>query len=481
VGWAVPWLFFLAFPIADLVGTPRPVLARAVATGALATFAISYLTVFSRAFTRGCPRPRPHLLIVVVLGVALPVWLGTSWTGLLIYVSAAVASSLPERWVWPAVLGAAAISAGVIAWHGQFPDLFILPLMCLLTAMAQERLRFARGLHDLLGHSLSLIALKSELAGRLAELDPARARTEMADVEAAARRALAEVRDAVSGYRQVSLAQAQAEARSALFAAGITLRTPAPAEPLPGAVDAVLGWVVREATTNVLRHSGARSVTVELARVAGDVTLTVTDDGHGTAGEAGAGLSGLAERVEGLGGRLTTGVAGSSGFRLTVVLPAAREHRPDVALLDIEMPGGDGIEAARALAAEVPGCRAVILTTFGRPGFLRRAMEVGAAGFLVKDAPVAVLARGMCAVMAGERVIDRDLAAAALAIGATPLSSREADVLRAAADGATVAGIAGRLFLSEGTVRNYLSSAIGKTGARTRVEAARVAEEKGWL
>lgn len=163
------------------------------------------------------------------------------------------------------------------------------------------------------------------------------------------------------------------------------------------------------------------------------------------------------------------------------VVEAALEHRPDVALLDIEMPGADGIEAARALAAAVPDCRAVILTTFGRPGFLRRAMEVGAAGFLVKDAPVAELAQGIRAVMAGERVIDRDLAAAALALGATPLSAREADVLRAGADGATVADIAGRLFLSEGTVRNYLSSAIGKTGARTRVEAARVAAEKGWL
>ncbi|MGY1593149.1 DNA-binding response regulator [Geodermatophilus sp. SYSU D00708] len=163
------------------------------------------------------------------------------------------------------------------------------------------------------------------------------------------------------------------------------------------------------------------------------------------------------------------------------VVAAAREHRPDVALLDIEMPGGDGIEAARELAEVVPACRAVVLTTFGRPGFLRRAMEVGAAGFLVKDAPVADLARAIRAVVAGERVIDRDLAAAALALGATPLSAREADVLREAADGATVADIARRLFLSEGTVRNYLSSAIGKTGARTRVEAARVAEEKGWL
>jgi two-component system response regulator DesR len=163
------------------------------------------------------------------------------------------------------------------------------------------------------------------------------------------------------------------------------------------------------------------------------------------------------------------------------VLAAAREHAPDVALLDIEMPGRDGIEAARELAAELPAVRAVVLTTFGRPGFLRRAMEVGAAGFLVKDAPVAELAKAIRAVVAGERVIDRELAAAALALGATPLSAREADVLREAADGATVADIARRLFLSEGTVRNYLSSAIGKTGARTRVEAARVAADKGWL
>jgi len=163
------------------------------------------------------------------------------------------------------------------------------------------------------------------------------------------------------------------------------------------------------------------------------------------------------------------------------VVEAARAHSPDVALLDIEMPGMDGLEAARALSTALPDVRAVVLTTFGRPGFLRRAMEVGASGFLVKDAPVAELAKSIRAVMAGERVIDRDLAAAALAIGATPLSAREADVLREAADGATVAEIARRLFLSEGTVRNYLSSAIGKTGARTRVEAARVAEEKGWL
>jgi two-component system response regulator DesR len=163
------------------------------------------------------------------------------------------------------------------------------------------------------------------------------------------------------------------------------------------------------------------------------------------------------------------------------VLDAAFASRPDVALLDVEMPGCDGISAAQQLTDQLPGTRVVILTTFGRPGFLRRAMEAGAAGFLVKDAPVSELARAIRAVVAGERVIDRDLAAAALALGATPLSQREADVLRAAAGGATVADVAARLHLSEGTVRNYLSSAIGKTGARTRVEAARAAEGQGWL
>jgi two-component system sensor histidine kinase DesK len=348
LGWALPWLLFQAFPIADLILTPRPMWQRVVAGVGLVVFTGAYLVVFSRMFGRRGPA-RGALVIVVVLAVALAVWLGTSWAGLLIYVSAAVSVSLPRRWIWPAVLAATAVCTAVVAADGLLDDVFILPVMCLLTsfalqgtrhlvsvntelmeardelarnAVAQERLRFARDLHDLLGHSLSLIALKSELAGRLAELDPARARAEMADVEAAARRALAEVRDAVSGYRQVSLAQALAEARSALSAAGITLRAPAPGEPLPGAVDAVLGWVIREATTNVLRHSGARSVTVDLDQVDGDVTLTVTDDGSGTAtGASGAGLAGLAERVEALGGRLVAGPAGSSGFRLAATLP----------------------------------------------------------------------------------------------------------------------------------------------------------------
>jgi two-component system, NarL family, sensor histidine kinase DesK len=355
LGWAMPWLLFQLFPVADLIATPRPTGLRIAAAVALVAFTGAYLVVFVRAFARGCAPAYRQLAVVAVLGVGLAVTMGSAWAGLMIYLSAAVAVTLPQRWVWPAVLGATAVSAGVIAAEDLLRDAFILPVMCVLTAfalrgtrflvsvnaelteareelarnaVAEERMRFARDLHDLLGHSLSLIALKSELAGRLAERDPLRARQEMADVEAAARRALAEVRDAVSGYRQVSLAQALAEARSALSAAGIALAAPAPVQ-LPGPVDAVLGWVVREATTNVLRHSGARTVTVDLVATDDDVRLSVTDDGRGSVAPAGAGLSGLAERVAAVGGRIDSGPAGSRGFRLAATVPVRLPARAE--------------------------------------------------------------------------------------------------------------------------------------------------------
>jgi two-component system response regulator DesR len=163
------------------------------------------------------------------------------------------------------------------------------------------------------------------------------------------------------------------------------------------------------------------------------------------------------------------------------VVAAALASAPDVALVDIEMPGLDGHAAAAALTQRLPACRVIMLTAFGRPGYLRRAMESGALGFVVKDAPAEQLADAVRRVARGERVVDPALAAATLAGGASPLTGRERDVLVAARDGATVADIAGRLFLSEGTVRNYLSAAIAKTATRNRVEAVRVAEERGWL
>jgi two-component system, NarL family, response regulator DesR len=163
------------------------------------------------------------------------------------------------------------------------------------------------------------------------------------------------------------------------------------------------------------------------------------------------------------------------------VVAAVREHAVDVALLDVEMPGLDGVAAARELRRAAPGCRVLMVTTFGRAGYLRQAMAAGARGFIVKDTPARQLADAVRRVHAGLRVVDPALAAQSLAHGDSPLTERETDVLRSARDGGTVADIARDLRLSEGTVRNHLSSAIGKTGARTRAEAVRLALDNGWL
>ncbi|PNY81126.1 response regulator transcription factor [Deinococcus koreensis] len=161
-------------------------------------------------------------------------------------------------------------------------------------------------------------------------------------------------------------------------------------------------------------------------------------------------------------------------------LALARELRPDVLVTDIEMPRLSGLDVAAALARELPHTRVVIVTTFGRSGYLRRALDVGARGYLLKDAPASELADAIRRVHAGGRAIDPTLAAEAWG-DADPLTERERQVLRAAEGGASTAAIASRLNLSEGTVRNYLSEAIGKLGAENRVEAARTAREKGWL
>lgn len=163
------------------------------------------------------------------------------------------------------------------------------------------------------------------------------------------------------------------------------------------------------------------------------------------------------------------------------VVNAALAAQPEVALLDIEMPGCDGLSAAAALHSRLPLCRILILTTFGRPGYLKKAMESGVVGFLLKDAPSSQLAAAIRRAVAGERVIDPALAMATLSQGNNPLTERERAVLAAATTGAGISEIANSLVLSEGTVRNYLSEAIQKLGARNRIEAAHIAEQKGWL
>ena len=163
------------------------------------------------------------------------------------------------------------------------------------------------------------------------------------------------------------------------------------------------------------------------------------------------------------------------------VVAEALRVRPDVAVLDIEMPGLDGLSAAAALRSAVPACRVLIVTTFGRPGYLRQAMEAGATGFVLKDSPATELASAIRRVAAGRRVVDPGLALDALAEGSNPLTQREREILAATTEQATVADIAAAVSLTEGTVRNHLSSAIQKVGARNRAEAARIARDKGWL
>jgi two-component system response regulator DesR len=163
------------------------------------------------------------------------------------------------------------------------------------------------------------------------------------------------------------------------------------------------------------------------------------------------------------------------------VVAAAVREKADVVLMDVEMPGLDGIAATAALRKALPSCRVLVVTTFGRPGYLRRAVEAGASGFVVKDTPARQLAEAVRRVHAGLRVLDPALAEESLVSGASPLTARETEVLRAARDHGTVADVAAALHLSEGTVRNHLSAAIGKTGARNRTEAVRTAEQQGWL
>ena len=376
-----------------------------------------------------------------------------------------------------------------------------------------------------------MIALKAELAGRLMRERPSEAAGHVSEIEQVARGALTEVREAVSGYRQPTLDGEIAGAKMALSAAGIEAQIERPAVTFDPAIEAVLAWTVREGATNVIRHSGAGHCSVKVTAGLGEAGVEVMDDGPGCEdaianGHDGHGLEGLRERVARLHGQIEAGAGAAGGYRLAVRVPvpalvirvllaedqgmvrgalasllglepdievvaqvargdevvgAARSVDPDVALLDIEMPGATGLEALAELRGALPGCRILILTTFARPGYLRRAMETGASGFLLKDAPAPELASAIRRAVAGERVVDPGLAAAALSEGDSPLTAREHEVLVASKNYATVADIAGALYLSPGTVRNHLSSVMQKLDARNRAEALKLAEEKGWL
>jgi len=348
---------FLIYPVrAVLIADPTP--ARVfLALGGAALFAGVFLWLMwmqeplwsASAEPSEVRKRRATIAFLAVLAIGLNLSLGTEWRVLFFHVNVAAGIMLLTRDAYVAITGLAATTLALgffsgMAWLalpttaiGLWATAFVRQVAVVAElrsareelarlAVSEERLRFARDLHDLLGHSLSLITLKSELAGRLLPAAPEKAATEVHDIEGVARQALREVREAVAGYRRPSLDEELAGASEMLEAAGIACQIENEVGVLPNAVDAVLAWAVREGTTNVIRHSRAKHCQIVLAHDDGEIYAEITNDGQGdqeeTGEDSGSGLSGLTERVATLAGRVETGSLPDGGFRLRVVLPA---------------------------------------------------------------------------------------------------------------------------------------------------------------
>jgi DNA-binding NarL/FixJ family response regulator len=558
-GWIRAWRLaaavFIAYPLARIVLDPTEPVTAALALAATGLFAFIAFRLGRRS--PDDPRradPRMTAVVLAIIGLAAATCLRSpepGWVVLFYYGSSAASFIAPDRRAMSLIViaGLAAglsllpiedvVSAIVQGVAVSVIGVTIFSLTALRrtnarlraarqelahVAVASERDRIARDLHDTLGHSLSLIAIKSELARRLLPDDPERARVEIADVERVARESLASVRVAVRGGLHPTLAGELAAAREVLDA-GRCRRSPGVGRPRgrhesraaqrrqPRRDHDVARWRrvrPRGARRRRRRRFGARSF--EWVRT-GRPSTACRHGRRSPRGRRGGGprLSavrrgarravaprriGLARMIRVLLAEDQAMVRGAMAALLSMeadieviaqvasgeaAVQEALAMRPDVAVLDIEMPGLDGLAAAAALRTSVPHCRVLIVTTFGRPGYLRQAMEAGALGFVLKDAPADELASAIRSVAVGRRVVDPDLALEALSEGANPLSDREREVLAAATEQATVAEIATAMSLSEGTVRNHLSAAIQKTGARNRGEAARIARDKGWL
>lgn len=360
-GFWLIWLPFLIQPITAIAQMPPSLRQVASAVGLLLFLGVYLWATWQEAhrLARGQPMlPGPQwrawapIGLLALLSVVLPFVQGTVGLGGFIYTSASVAGRVTPRRAAPTFGGLMALVviiglAGGAPWATILLMLFLVPAVGIATAsfsrtvrvnqelrlarqeivrlaVSEERLRFARDLHDLLGHTLSLIALKSELAGQIIPEDPAQGQREVRDIEAAAREALKEVREAVAGYRQVTLANEMQRAQELLAAAGVQFSASASAIGLPSAVETLLAWVVREGVTNVIRHSRARHCALALVRLPAAVRLTITNDGVGQAppeSAPGNGLRGIAERVAALAGQCASGPDDAHGFRLTVELP----------------------------------------------------------------------------------------------------------------------------------------------------------------
>ncbi len=346
-------LVFLIYPIRAVLTTDPTPARISLALGGAALFTCVFLWLLwmheplpSAAVALSEVRTRrAAIAFLALLAVTLNLTLGTEWRVLFFHVNVAAGIMLLSRDAYAAITGLALLTLALgitsgMAWLvlptvaiGLWATAFVRQVAAVAElreareelarlAVSEERLRFARDLHDLLGHSLSLITLKSELAGRLLPVAPEKAATEVRDIEGVARQALREVREAVAGYRQPTLDEELAGAREMLEAAGIDCRIEKETGVLPGATDAVLAWAVREGTTNVIRHSRAGQCRIVLGREGEEIFAEITDDGKGEGGASGSGLSGLAERLAGLAGEVEAGPLPGGGFRLRVSLPA---------------------------------------------------------------------------------------------------------------------------------------------------------------
>lgn len=364
-GALIPWMLMAIGPGTDIAkgDVPMPWLA----SSGLAVFCVLYVCTIRAAFGerwRGGPLPSRLMWALASVTLALSIGYGGNFMLLFVLVSLCAGSASRNRRVLGVRLIVLSAAAGTVSgahhegfWstaslsYGTFLSGLVVSVIITLfhavaqlkatrqelarNAVAEERLRFSRDLHDLLGHTLSVVVVKAEAARRLAPRNLDAALTQVADIESVGRQALTEIREAVTGYREGSLSTELDRARSALAASGIEVVLQESGPPLPPQTEALLGWVVREGVTNVVRHSGATLARIELRSADGLAHLTITDNGHGPASPApssgatatlqsartGTGLRGLTERLAAAGGALTTGPAPSGGFRVAAVLP----------------------------------------------------------------------------------------------------------------------------------------------------------------
>ncbi|MFJ4844123.1 MULTISPECIES: sensor histidine kinase [unclassified Streptomyces] len=370
--WIAMWMLYLGSPVSDLADGGHALPGTLLGWAGLAAYVTLYLgLVFRRTNAERQPRWVYGVLgLLGLLALVLGLTLGSAFLVLFVYLSVACGAVLPvrqARWAIPLATAALALCAAPVGVNGITLVSLLVPCMLGGFAMTgvrqlvrttrelreareavaqlaatEERLRLARDLHDLLGHSLSLITLKSELAGRMLPDRPGDAAAQVADIERVSRQALVDVREAVTGYRRPSLADELIAARGALRTAGIHADLPAEVTAsLTSDTEGALAWALREAVTNVVRHSGARNCAVSVGEDGATVCLTVSDDGHGP-GDAGPGngLTGLEERLALAGGRLET--EGGRGFTLRAFVPAgyAAAHDPGAA-------GGGPVDGAR--------------------------------------------------------------------------------------------------------------------------------------